>query len=238
LVKSVDGGNTWRKLSSYSTHWIAFDPARPNRVFVATDEAGLFRSDDAGESLKAINQGFSNRPFATLAGAENALYVTTGVGSTFRRSDSQPQWEKLSRLAPQSMQPARAAPSAKLVDNLWIHGAVTLEDGDLLAATSRGLARSNNAGLTWQPVPGALDGTTVSALCRHPTRPGILFASLFRGIFGSSDHGRTWSLLASGAERPDDLIALLVLPGNPDRLFALSRNRGVFVMALPQEWQN
>ena len=238
LVKSVDGGNTWRKLSPYSTHWIAFDPARPNRIFVATDEAGLFRSDDAGESLKAINQGFSNRPFASLAAVENALYVTTGVGSTFRRSGSQPQWEKLSRLAPESLQPAKPAPSAKLVDDFWIHGAVAMEDGDLLAATSRGLARSNNAGLTWQPVPGALDGTTVSALCRHPTRPGILFASLFRGIFGSSDHGRNWSLLASAGDRPDDLIALLVLPGNPDRLLALSRNRGVFEMALPPDWQN
>jgi photosystem II stability/assembly factor-like uncharacterized protein len=234
LVKSVDGGNTWRKLSSQSTHWIAFDPVRPNRIYVATDDAGLFRSDDAGESLKAINQGFSNRPFATLAAAENALSVTTGVGSIFRRSDSQPQWEKLSHVAPQPMQPA-TRPSA---DDLRIHGTVTMEDGDLLAATSRGLGRSNNAGSTWQLVPGALEGTTVGALCRHPARPGVLFASTFTGIFGSRDHGRTWRLLASGVDRPDDFIALLMLPGNPDRLFALSRNRGVFVMVLPQEWQN
>ena len=144
------------------------------------------------------------------------------------------------------MQPATPAPADKVVnglsrpspDDLWIHGTVTMEDGDLLAATSRGLARSRNAGSTWQLVPGALDGTTVSALCRHPTRTGVLFASIFTGIFGSSDHGRTWSLLAAGGERPDDFIALLVLPGSPDRLFALSRNRGVFVMVLPQEWQN
>ena len=77
LVKSVDSGNTWRRLSAQSTRWIAFDPARPNRVFIATDEAGLFRSDDAGESLQAINQGFSNRRFAALAAVKNALYVTT-----------------------------------------------------------------------------------------------------------------------------------------------------------------
>ena len=70
------------------------------------------------------------------------------------------------------------AASAKLVnrisplfqDDLRVHDAVTTENGDLLAATSRGLAKSHDAGLTWQLVPGTLDGTTVSALCRHPTR--------------------------------------------------------------------
>jgi photosystem II stability/assembly factor-like uncharacterized protein len=249
LVKSVDSGTTWRRLSTQSTRWIAFDPARPNRVFIAADEAGLFRSDDAGESLQEINQGFSNRRFATLAAVENSLYVTTlsaGGGSFLRRSDSEPEWEDPLRLAPRSQQPSIPAPFTKLIeglsrpfpDDLWIHDIVTMENGDLLAATSRGLAKSLDAGLNWELVPGPLNGTTVSALCRHPAWPGVLFASLFGGIFGSRDQGRTWTPLAVSGERPNDFIALLVLPGNPDRLFALSRSRGVFAMALPPEWQN
>jgi photosystem II stability/assembly factor-like uncharacterized protein len=238
LVKSVDSGTTWRALSARSTRWIAFDPKRPNRIYVATDEDGLYRSDDAGESLQQINQGFSNRPFTTLAALENDLYVTAlsaGGDLILRRSDSEPEWEELLRFAPQPMQTATTAPA---LDDLWIHDAVTTEGSDMLAATSRGLARSHNGGVTWQLVAGTLDGSTVSALCRHPTRTGFLFASVFGKIFGSRDDGRSWTPLTAGDEQASDLTELLVLPGVPDRLFALSRSRGVYSMALPAEWQN
>jgi hypothetical protein len=36
-------------------------------------------------------------------------------------------------------------------------------------------------------------------------------------------------------EHPNDFIGLLVLPGHPDWLFALSRNHGVYVTVLPLE---
>jgi photosystem II stability/assembly factor-like uncharacterized protein len=244
LVKSADGGNTWRRLTVQSTRWIAFDPVRPNRVFIATDE-GLFRSDDAGESVEAINKGFSNRRFAALTNLEDALYVSTltaGGSSMLRRSDSGPEWDELSGLPPQS-KPSEMATFTKLVnavpgsalDDLWIHDAVTGKDGELLAATSRGLAKSLDAGLTWQLVPGTLDGTTVSALCRHPTRTGVFFASVFGGIFRSLDYGRTWRSLTVIGERPNDFVALLVLPRHPDWLFVLSRSRGVYALTLPPE---
>jgi len=248
LVKSVDSGNTWRTLSALSTRWIAFDPKQPNRIFVATDEAGLLRSDDGGESLQPINKGFSNRAFAALSAVANDLYVTTLSASgslILRRSDSAAEWEELLNLGPEPIQ-AVPAPSDKLVnglslpvlDDLSVHDAVIAEGSDLLAATSRGLARSHNAGVTWQLVAGTLDGSTVSALCRHPTRAGFLFASVFGKIFGSRDGGRSWTPLITGDEQPGDLTALLVLPGNPDRLLALSRSRGVYSMDLPAEWQN
>jgi hypothetical protein len=212
---------------------------------VATDEAGLFRSDDAGESLQAINEGFINRHFTALAIAENALYVTTLTphgSSILRRSDSEPEWDELFGLTPQAIELAMAS-FANLVsripqpvlDDLWIHDAVIAEGGELLAASSRGLAKSQDGGLTWQLLPGTLEGTTVSALCRHPTRPGVLFASMFRGVFRSLDYGRTWTPLTATDENPNDFIALLVLPGAPDRLLALSRYRGVYAMATPPE---
>jgi photosystem II stability/assembly factor-like uncharacterized protein len=233
IIKSLDSGNTWKKVSSQSTRWIAFDPAQPNRVFAATVGAGLLRSNDAGETFEAINQGFSNRLFAGFAAVGNFLYVTTltaGGGSTLRRSDTNAEWKELRVLS----HPKQPATEALSLDDLRVHDAVTTEDGDLLAATSRGLAKSHDAGLTWQVEPGTLEGNSVSALCRHPARPGLLFASTFGGIFLSSDGGTTWTSLTAGGEHPDDVIALLVLPGSPDRLLALSRSRGVHAIALPQ----
>ncbi len=39
--------------------------------------------------------------------------------------------------------------------------------------------------------------------------------------------------LAVSDEHPNDFIELLVLPGHPDWLFALSRNHGVYVPTSP-----
>jgi photosystem II stability/assembly factor-like uncharacterized protein len=229
LIKSVDSGNTWKKVSPHSTRWIVFDPDQPSRVFIATVEAGLLRSSDGGESFQSINQGFSNRRFAGLTTVENSLYVTTltaGGSSILRRSDSDSEWKEL-RVSPRPKQPAR--PSE---DDLRVHDVVRTEDGDLFAATSRGLAKSRNAGRTWQLEPGMLNGTSISALCRHPILRGVLFASIFGEVLLSSDGARTWTPLSVGTDFPDDVIALLVLPGSPDRLFALSRTRGVYAITL------
>jgi len=232
IVKSLDSGNTWKKVSSQSTRWIAFDPAQPNRVFAATVEAGLLRSNDEGETFEAINRGFSNQLFSSMAAAEDFLYVTTLTArgsSTLRRPDADAEWKEL-RVSTYPKQPAMQAPL--FLDDLGVHDAVTTEDGGLLAATSRGLAKSHDAGLTWEIEPGTLEGNSVSALCRHPERPGVLFASTSGGVFLSSDGGNTWTSLSAGGEHPDDVIALLVLPGDPDRLLALSRSRGVYAIAL------
>ena len=242
LIKSVDSGHTWRRLSSLSTRWIEFDSGRTNRVFIATDEAGLFRSDDAGETRQPINQGFSNRLFSAFSVADDALWVMalTAGGSSVLRLAEPEGWQEfpLSGITGPVNGISGTSP-----DDLWIHDTLSMDEGSVLAATSRGLARSRDSGVTWQLEPGALAGSTVTALCKHPTRRGVFFAARFGEIFVTRDHARTWTPLMAGDEGPDDLIALLVLPakvspeevspGNRDRLLALSRSRGVYTIALP-----
>jgi hypothetical protein len=73
LFRTTDGGKNWEELPSLRTHktgsdWqpgagglclhtIIQDPAQPKRLFTAISAAGAFRSDDAGESWRPINQG-------------------------------------------------------------------------------------------------------------------------------------------------------------------------------------
>ena len=72
LFRSSDGGTTWSELSGLRTHdtgplWqpgaggmclhtIILDPHNPNRIIIAISAAGVFRSDDAGQTWKPINQ--------------------------------------------------------------------------------------------------------------------------------------------------------------------------------------
>jgi photosystem II stability/assembly factor-like uncharacterized protein len=73
LFRSDDGGLTWKELSGLrghgtGPHWqpgagglclhtIILDEKNPERIIIAISAAGAFRSDDGGNSWKAINQG-------------------------------------------------------------------------------------------------------------------------------------------------------------------------------------
>src|SRR3954452_5979805 len=72
LFQSKDGGKSWSELSGLRKHgsgpqWqpgaggmclhtIILDPKNPKRIVIAISAAGAFRSDDGGESWKAINK--------------------------------------------------------------------------------------------------------------------------------------------------------------------------------------
>jgi len=342
LIRSTDAGATWRKLSSYTTRWVAFDAARPKRIYVATDEAGLLRSDDLGELLRPINKGFCNRHVVSMGALGATLYATTSEGfvkgGIFRRikdsqrwetidsdtprhgqqildisalepnqlyvltpraillsSDAGETWTKLPSPADSKLTGLVSVPgSGKLVlstqtaiyfsengGRSWqtsrmpqaqsqirslvalgsksiaaitrsaillstdgsnyratapldadseIYGIIQADNADLLVATSYGLRRSADFGATWHPVPGVLDGNTVSAISNHPTRRGLLVASRYGTIFSSTDDGNTWRPITRKSLPP--IRKLVIIPGISDTLFAITHAQGIFTVPL------
>src|SRR5437764_2457374 len=73
LFRTTDGGQTWRELPGLRNHpsapaWqpgaggmclhtILLDPSTAGRIFIAISAAGVFRSDDAGETWRPMNRG-------------------------------------------------------------------------------------------------------------------------------------------------------------------------------------
>jgi photosystem II stability/assembly factor-like uncharacterized protein len=73
IFRTVDGGKSWQELpglrghesgarwqpgaGGMGVHTILLDPGHPERIFVAISAAGVFRSDDAGETWRPINRG-------------------------------------------------------------------------------------------------------------------------------------------------------------------------------------
>jgi photosystem II stability/assembly factor-like uncharacterized protein len=73
LFRTTDGGQTWNELPGLRTHasgpqWapgaggmglhtILLDPSDPRRMYIAISAAGVFRTDDGGETWKPANRG-------------------------------------------------------------------------------------------------------------------------------------------------------------------------------------
>jgi hypothetical protein len=77
LFRSTDAGKTWQELAGLRGHgsgprWqpgaggmclhtILQDPSDPRRIFIAISAAGVFRTNDAGESWQPINHGLKSQ---------------------------------------------------------------------------------------------------------------------------------------------------------------------------------
>jgi hypothetical protein len=77
LFKTTDAGRNWQELpgvrgakghlwqpgaGGMGLHTIVLDPNRPERIFIAISAAGVFRTDDAGQTWRPTNRGLKS-PF-------------------------------------------------------------------------------------------------------------------------------------------------------------------------------
>jgi photosystem II stability/assembly factor-like uncharacterized protein len=75
LFKTTDGGRNWQELpgvrgakghlwqpgaGGMCLHTIVLDPSRPERLFIAISAAGVFRTDDGGQTWRPTNRGLKS----------------------------------------------------------------------------------------------------------------------------------------------------------------------------------
>jgi photosystem II stability/assembly factor-like uncharacterized protein len=113
------------------------------------------------------------------------------------------------------------------VDRIISAGGTTL-----LAATSHGLRRSTDLGLTWRPTSSQIGSNTVKALCPHPYREGVAYVSSFGVIFATENGGESWTRIGLETNISVVIKDMAVLPGTPDQLIVLTHSQGVFALPL------
>ena len=152
LFKSTDGGGTWRQLSKglpSSTDGglgrigIAVAPGDPNRMYATVEaktNAGVYRSDDAGESWRQVNsdrriggRGPGAMGIAVSPDDPDLIYVANTT--TWKSKD-----------AGKTFVGFKGAPGGDDYQRIWI----STENPDIIALTAdQGAAISVNRGATW-----------------------------------------------------------------------------------------
>ncbi len=117
---------------------------------------------------------------------------------------------------------AQGGPPGARVFNLF---ADPESQGMVYAATSRGIFRSDNGGLSWGPASGGLTSPDTSWITGAGGR--LYTATLGAGVFRSDDGGNNWTPATTGL--PDaDTLSLGVNPSDPQVVYAGTRNEGIF----------
>ena len=216
----------------------AMDPSEHRRVYCATYNRGLWRSEDAGETWLPIGtpQSFfegptggaieprettfvSVDPFAQADG-QHAVWVGTEPSSLYRSSDHGDTFELVCALDLPSRSSWSFPPRPR---THHVQCIAHTSDGSIhLAIEAGAMIRSRDSGRTFKDrLPDSPVDTHV--LLPHPLAPQRLYAALGdallrpgRSFAESPDGGDTWVYSGEGLEAAPYLYGLAIHPGNPN----------------------
>lgn len=221
VAKSTDGGQNWLKVSQEATRSIAFDPAVPGRMYFATDEAGMLRSDDGGDTIHAVNQGFCNRQLPAITSTGKvvltaSIYEPTN-GGVFRLQAGESQW---SRIAPSSEIPVQLLKLESTENGVY-------------ALSYDSLLTSEDGGLRWAGTAALPAGMKVNGFLGIGGGSRNLLAATDSGLFRLEDGQKKWSRV-EGPFGKQKISALSKLGVSG---FAAATPAGIFISADGVLWK-
>lgn len=194
-----------------------------------------------------------------------AAAKTGHLGPTvFRSSDLGRNWKEAAR--PPAFPKVPEGETGRVVDHtFWLTPGHASEPGVWYAGTSpHGLFRSDDGGVSWEPVPGlndhptyrvwmggpqdgTPDGPKLHSIIVDPRDPAHLYLGMSSGgVHESRDRGATWAPLVKGLEVVEDLNpaevsfhdphCVRLCPSDPDRLYQ-QNHCGIYRLDRPsEEW--
>lgn len=177
MFRTDDGGQTWQAVNNgltarylpeeqpeagYCVHKVAFHPARP-RVLFMQKHYGVYRSDNAGESWRPVDQGLPSNfgfPIAVHPHEPDTVYVAPitsdeehyppgGALRVWRSRDGGGSWEPLTRGLPDRRCYVNVLRDALATDSLDPAGVYVETTGGQLFASA-------DSGESWRAVASCL----------------------------------------------------------------------------------
>ncbi len=229
LFRSSDGGLTWQELSGLrghgsaarwlpgagglSLHSVLLHPTEPKRIFVAISAAGVFRTDDAGETWRSMNRGLKS-PYIPDPNAEVGHCVhqismhRSGQGALFmqkhwdvmRSDDGGESWHEISGNLPTDFGYTIAV-HAHEPDTVYV--VPITSDSEHVPPDGRlRVYRSRTGGYEWEALTEGLpqrncfvnvllDAMAVDSL----DSCGVYFGTTGGQVYVSADGGDKWALI-------------------------------------------
>jgi photosystem II stability/assembly factor-like uncharacterized protein len=192
---------------------IEFDPSVKGRVYLVSDVAGIWRSDDSGENWKFITKGLDNLNVALVsifesnsnilyAGTKTGVYISRNAGESWEAC-SNLNWE-ISLVRPLSYRSIAIFP--KEANKLCIG----TEKGDFFY--------SDDYGKSWKVLGNRQkpfkDKIPITAVALSGDK--TVFVSSERGLIRYSFENNTWEIIADISSKVFDIC---ISKTNPNRIY-------------------
>jgi photosystem II stability/assembly factor-like uncharacterized protein len=209
LIICEPHGPEWHETArGLAQHKVTSVIAREGVVLAGTTN-GIYRSDDLGQTWRAVNTGLTQRHIRWLAYDPNisdAEFAGTEPADIFVSRDGAETWRACPEVS--ALREANGwflpySPEAGCVRGFAFHG-----QRAYAAVEVGGVLRSDDGGDTWRlaegsngnpnfgrPVPMNFVHPDVHSLAVHPTSSDLVFAPTGGGLYGSRNGGQTWSHL-------------------------------------------
>lgn len=223
-VSSADGGKTWRQgpvtRLPHAAARVASSPIDPQRAWLAAYEAGVYRTDDGGDTWTHLDSYPSDYAHSVLAHPADtqSVYVGSEPAALFRSDDGGASWSECAGLSsiPEAGNWGFHAPTR---DSHIRDLAVSPGDANLLYAGIEvgGVVRSTDGGGSWKQLPGLDDD--IHCLYLGADQQKRVYVATASAPYRSSNGGDDWEQINDGLARrytlhiaaaPDDADHVLV----------------------------
>ncbi len=229
LFKSTDGGKSWHELAGLrsvksnlwqpgaggmAVHTIILDPTNDKRIYVAISAAGAFRTNDGGQTWRAINRGLKSpyelpdpdaevghcvHRIALHPSRPDVLYMQKHW-DVLRTDNAGDQWHEVSGNLPTDfgfpIDVHAHEPETIYVVPIKSDSEHFPPDGKLR------VYRSRTGGNEWEALTKGLPqkdcyvNVLRDAMCADQLDPcGIYFGTTGGQVYGSADGGNTWQAI-------------------------------------------
>lgn len=221
-VRARAGGwDVVRHLEGMALQAAAADPRHPERIYVGTEDRGLWRSTDGGRSWASAGGGVVGPNVTAVAVAEGAdgrpsvVFAGTEPSAVFRSIDGGETWQPLEAFT--RLPSARTwsfPPRPETHHVRWIAVDPHAARRVFVAVEAGALVHSEDGGDTW--VDRTPDGPyDTHTLALHPLASDRLYAAAGDGYYESRDGGRSWQSPETGL-RHGYLFGVAVDPADPE----------------------
>ncbi len=225
---------------------IVCHPQRPDYIWAGAAAGGVWQSDDAGRTWRALWSDHDSLNIGSLAiDPKNPAVIYCGTGEAnlsidsyagvgiYRTRNGGETWELFAPSSATGLPTRIGVIAIDPFDSKHLRiGGVGANEASAQPKDLGGMFSSRDGGVTWTRETFVSENNYwCHAIVFHPTKRGVVFATFTEqgarsGIWRSQDGGNNWMQLTEGLPEPENFgrTSLAISAANPDVVYALAED--------------